>query len=218
MTAHLADGIEFERVELSTGSWVDIARGWVSDADEVYEFLTENVPWRQGKLWRYEKYVEEPRLSVGYGSRTLPHPVLLETQRALQHKYRVPFDGAGLNWYRDGNDSQAFHRDRDMRYLENTLVAILSFGARRPWLLRRRDRRDKWIAEGGGAEVDLSPAGGDLFVVGGRCQTDWEHSVPKVPGATGRLGRISVQWRWTSRTGRPEVGPSYRAPRNFTRR
>jgi alkylated DNA repair dioxygenase AlkB len=218
VSASVASDLEFERVDLGNGTWIDLARGWVRDPDEVYTYLTEHVPWKQGRLWRYEKYIEEPRLSVGYGSRTLPHPVLVETQRQLQRRYNVPFDGAGLNWYRDGNDCQAFHRDRDMRYCENTLVAILTFGARRPWLMRRRTRADKWIAENNGAEVDLSPSAGDLFILGGRAQADWEHSVPQVRGAEGRLGRISVQWRWTSRTGRPEVGASYRAPRNFSRR
>jgi alkylated DNA repair dioxygenase AlkB len=218
MTAALDPDATFERVDLGKGSWVDVARGWVPEPDGVYDELTKTVAFRSSRLWRYERWIEEPRLSGGFSRGTDPHPIVVATQRALQHRYRVTFDGASCNWYRDGNDSQAFHRDRDMRYCEDTLIAILSFGSRRPWLLRRRERRDKWIAEHGGAEVDLSPAPGDLFVMGGRCQVDWEHSVPKVPGGEGRLGRISVQWRWTSRTGRPEVGGSYRAPRNFSRR
>jgi hypothetical protein len=34
-----------------------------------------------------------------------------------------------------------------------------------------------------------------------------------VPGL--REGRISVQWRWTSRTGRPEMGGGSRAARRY---
>jgi alkylated DNA repair dioxygenase AlkB len=142
--------------------------------------------------------------------------VLLDATRALRARYGVPFDSFALGYYRDGADSQAFHRDRDLRYCEDTLVALLTLGARRPWLLRPRARRDKWTAEAQGATHDLEPEGGDLMVLGGRAQADWEHSVPKVRGAApGTLGRISVQWRWTSRRGRPEVGASYRAPRHF---
>lgn len=215
---HLTD-VEFERIALDDRTWVDRARGWVAGADDVYAFLTENVPWRESLLWRYEKWVEEPRLGYGHSSGTpFPHPVLAEAQRAIQSRYRVTFGGFGLAWYRDGNDGQAFHRDRDMRYCEDTIVAILTFGARRPWLLRRRARADKWIADHGGAEHDLAPASGDLIVLGGRAQADWEHSVPKLAGAGTRAGRISAQWRWTSRTGRPELGGSYRKPRNFSRR
>ena len=114
--------------------------------------------------------------------------MLTETHRWLQHRYRVKFDCVALAHYRDGRDGQAFHRDRDMRYCEDTVIAILSFGPRRPWLLRPRTRADKWIAEHGGATVDLAPAGGDLLVMGGRCQVDWEHSVPQAgtgPDAAG---------------------------------
>src|SRR5256885_2332160 len=65
-----------------------------------------------------------------------------------------------------------------------------------------------------GAVRDISPASGDLLVMGGRAQADWEHAVPKVRDRVGP--RISLQWRWTSRRGRPVQGPSYRAPRNFS--
>jgi alkylated DNA repair dioxygenase AlkB len=218
-TAHVDRDVEFERHWLDDGTWVDMARGWIVDQAEAYDTLAAAVPWQARKLWRYERWIEEPRVSAGYRiTQTLPHPVLLETTKAVQTRYEVRFESFSLLWYRDGDDCQAFHRDRDMRYTEDTLVVILSLGARRPWLLRRRGRRDKWIAPNGGAEHDLSPAGGDLFVLGGRAQRDWEHSVPQVPGAKGRAGRISGQWRWSSGTGRPELGGSYSAPRNFSRR
>jgi alkylated DNA repair dioxygenase AlkB len=211
--------VAFERTWLDEHTWVDVARGFVADPTEAYDTLAAAVPWTQNKLWRYERWVPEPRLSAAYRvDAQLPHTILLDTTRALQAHYDVRFAGFSLLWYRDGEDRQAFHRDRDMRYTEDTLVAILTLGARRPWLLRRRERRDKWIAANGGAEHDLAPAGGDLFVLGGRAQTDWEHSVPGVRGGAGRYGRISGQWRWTSNRGRPELGGSYSAPRNFSRR
>jgi alkylated DNA repair dioxygenase AlkB len=175
----------------------------------------ETVDFRQSRLWRYERWVEEPRLGRWLGKGPFPNPALVDAQRALQARYRVTFEGLGLAWYRDGRDSVAFHRDRDLRYCEDTVIAILTVGARRPWLLRPRQRRDKWIAAHGGATHDVAPGSGDLLVMGGRCQVDWEHSVPKVRGAV--PGRISAQWRYTSRRGRPEIGSSYRAPRNFDR-
>jgi alkylated DNA repair dioxygenase AlkB len=211
--------IAFERTWLDEHTWVDVARHFIVDPDEAYDTLAAAVPWTQNQLWRYERWVPEPRVSAAYRvDAPLPHPILLDTTRALQARYSVRFPAFSLLWYRDGDDRQAFHRDRDMRYTEDTLVAILTLGARRPWLLRRRERRDKWIAANGGADFDLAPAGGDLFVLGGRAQADWEHGVPAVPGGAGRFGRISGQWRWTSNRGRPERGGSYSAPRNFSRR
>jgi alkylated DNA repair dioxygenase AlkB len=218
VAASLDPDAAFERVDLGGGSWVDLARGWVRGADALYDHLTASVAWQANRLWRYERWVDEPRVGTWFGSpAAYPHPVFAQMQRALQHRYRVQFDGFALAWYRDGADSVAFHRDRDLRYCEDTVIAIVTFGARRPWLLRPRARGDKWIAEHGGATHDLAPASGDLLVCGGRCQADWEHAVPKVRGAGAAAGRISAQFRWTSRTGRPEVGASYRAPRHFTR-
>jgi alkylated DNA repair dioxygenase AlkB len=204
-----------ERVDLGRGSWVDIRKGWLAGADELFGELAEKVAWQGSRLWRYDHWVEEPRLGSAFRPARYPHPVLLEAHRALQAEYRVTFDGLALAYYRDGRDGQAFHRDRDMRFCEDTIIGILTLGARRPWLLRPRHRKDKWIAEGNGTTHDFAPASGDLLVMGGRCQVDWEHSVAKCdkPDAA----RISVQWRWTSGRGRPEVGASYRAPRHFDR-
>jgi alkylated DNA repair dioxygenase AlkB len=207
--------VEVERIWLDDASWVDVHRGWVEGADVLYDALAERTPWRQGRLWRYERWVEEPRLGGSWkpGSEAA-HPALVDVHRAVRHRYE-PFDGFALAWYRDGRDSVAFHRDRELRWLDDTVIAVLTLGARRPWLLRPRANRYAHD-EVDGATHDLSPAAGDLLVMGGRCQADWEHAVPKVDRRVG--GRISLQWRWSSRTGRPEQGASYRAPRTFTRR
>jgi alkylated DNA repair dioxygenase AlkB len=204
-----------ERVVLDETSWVDVVRGFVPDADAIYAELVASVEFAVSRLWRYERWVEEPRLGKWFGTGPFPHPALTSAQRELQRRYRVVFEGLALAWYRDGRDSVAFHRDRELRFCEDTVIAIITFGARRPFLLRPRLRRDKWIAADGGATHDIAPGSGDLLVMGGRCQADWEHSVPKVRGAI--PGRISAQWRHTTRRGRPEVGGSYRAPRTFDR-
>ena len=78
------------------------------------------------------------------------------------------------------------HADRELRELDDTLVAILTLGARRPFLVRPK---------AGGPSRDLAPGSGDLLVMGGATQLDWEHAVPKVA----RSGpRVSVSWRWSS--------------------
>jgi len=52
--------------------------------------------------------------------------------------------------------------------------------------------------------------------MGGAAQTKWLHAVPKVH-TVAPLGRISAQWRWTSKTGMPEQQPGYNAPRHFSK-
>ncbi len=211
---HIDRAVEFERIDLGEGSWVDVARGWVVGADEVGDQLRSTVAWETSQLFRYDHAVEERRLGSGWApGRPLPHPVLGEATRLLQHRYGVTFDGFAMLLYRDGGDGQAFHRDTDMRWLDDTLIAVLTFGATRPWLLRPHAERHS-DAPDKGASHDLAPAAGDLLVMGGRCQADWQHSVPYLPG-TAVAPRVSIQWRFARRAGRPFVGGSYRAPLTY---
>jgi alkylated DNA repair dioxygenase AlkB len=89
----------------------------------------------------------------------------------------------GLNLYRDGRDSVAWHGDRVGRRRSEAVVAIVSLGAPRRFLLRPK---------GGGRSLRLTPASGDLLVLGGTCQRTWEHSVPKCATAG---PRVSVMFR-----------------------
>ena len=182
--------VPFERLWLDDASWVDVARGWLHGADTLLDALIETVDWEQHRRWMYERMVDDPRLSRWVSTEEpLPHPALAPVRSALEAKYDVPLGGIGLNYYRDGRDSVAPHRDRELRHLDDTLIAIVTLGAQRPFLLRPR---------GGGKSRDISPASGDLLVMGGRTQVNWEHGVPKVK----RAGpRISVTWRWSSEKG-----------------
>ncbi|MDP9441944.1 MAG: alpha-ketoglutarate-dependent dioxygenase AlkB [Actinomycetota bacterium] len=207
--------VKVERLQLDATSWVDVARGWLAGADALFDSLLHDVAWQTSRLFRYDHWVEERRLgSFWRPGNALPHPALAEVHRALQRRYQVQFAGFGLLQYRDGRDGQAFHRDTDLRWLDDTIIAILSLGARRPWLLRPRSNRYD-ASETRGATHDVAPGPGDLLVMGGRCQADWEHSVPYLGGH--RVGsRVSLQWRYTSRRGRPFIGASYRAPRTYS--
>jgi alkylated DNA repair dioxygenase AlkB len=180
----------FERVELGRGAWIEVSRGWLLGADTLLDALIDRVPWRQGRRWMYERMVDDPRLSHWCRDRAdEPHPAFAEIRDDLSARYGVAFGGFGLNYYRDGRDSVAWHRDRELRHLDSTLIAIVTLGAVRPFLLRPL---------GGGASRDLRPGAGDLLVMGGACQRHWEHSVPKVAHAG---PRISVTLRWSSATG-----------------
>lgn len=192
----------FERIHLDDGAWLDTAPAWVTGADGLFEQLLAGVDWRQGRRWMYDRMVEDPRMSRWFGNEDpLPHRVLAIARTALDSRYRVRFGSVGLNLYRDGRDSVAFHRDRELRHLDDTLVAIVNLGGSRPFVLRPL---------GGGPARHLRPSSGDLIVMGGACQARWEHSVPKVAAA---YPRISVSYRWSSGRGRPTAAPRRRTPR-----
>src|SRR5690242_13796340 len=100
---------EPERLHLDETSWVDISRGWLHDATDIYRELVESVPWHESKLWRYERWVTEPRLGAFFVASAIPQPAIAAAQRAIQRRYRVTFDGVAFAYYRDQRDSVAFH-------------------------------------------------------------------------------------------------------------
>lgn len=201
-----------ERIDLGRGSWVDVVRALVPDPEQVTADLLSGVSWSGGRVFRYERWVDEPRMS-GWQAPGAMHPALAEAQAWITARYRTPFDGVALARYRHGADSVAWHRDREMRWLEDTVIGVLSLGATRSFLVRpltgRRADPDDELLDA----VDLRPASGDLLVMGGRCQAAWLHAVPKARRPV--RSRISAQWRWTSRRGRPDTNPGYRAPRRY---
>jgi len=104
--------------------------------------------------------------------------VLAELRAALDARYATTFGPTFANYYRDGHDSVAFHRDRELRHEGPALIAIVTLGARRPFLFR---------PHGGGRSIDVGPGSGDLLVMRGRAHCDWEHGVPKVASAGPRV-------------------------------
>lgn len=214
--SRLSREVCFTRTWLDDASWVDVARGVVTAPDDLERALVDGLTWGEGQVFRYDHWVDVPRLGSGYPLDRPPHPVLHDVHRALQHRYGVSFSAPAVAWYRDGHDSVAFHRDRDMRWLDDTRIALLVVGARRPFHLRPRANRFAHDLPDKGAVVDLGPGPGDLLVMGGACQSRWEHAVPKVGHRVGP--RLSVQWRWTSRAGRQEQGGSFGDPVHFSSR
>jgi alkylated DNA repair dioxygenase AlkB len=187
-----ASEVTTERRVLSAGAWVDVARDWLPDADDVFATLVRDVPWRAERRAMYDRVVDVPRLVFTYMiGDELPHPALTDARRRLTERYAAelgePFRTAGCCYYRDGRDSVAWHGDTIGRgSTDDTMVAIVSVGDPRRLHLRPRDpeRREEAFA------VEMGH--GDLVVMGGSCQRTWEHAVPKVASAG---PRISVQFR-----------------------
>ena len=197
-----------ERVDLEPSSWVEIIPGFVRDAPATFTDLHGNLRWQQTEVLRYDKYVPEQRLGVGV--RPDSHPVLRQTGLHLRSRFRVPFTGVSALLYRTGDDFQGLHSDREMRWLDETVIAIVVLGTRRPFVLRRRAPGgvpvERIPAGSDPDDVTLTPGEGDLLIMGGACQREWLHGVPK---ASTEQPRISLTWRWTSRRGRPDTSPTY---------
>lgn len=177
------------RRHLGDGAWIDQVPGWLRSADELFEEVRATVPWRADTRQMYDSVVAVPRLTAWFTTVERWGSALgLACRDRLNEQYRPHEDrlvSAGLCLYRDGSDSVAWHGDRIGRgRSQDTIVAVLSLGSPRPFLLRPR---------GGGRTVRLTVGHGDLVVMGGSCQRTWEHCVPKSRKVSGP--RVSVQFR-----------------------
>jgi alkylated DNA repair dioxygenase AlkB len=172
------------RTALDACSWVEVVPAWLSGADSLFERLATAVPWREHYRRLFERTFLEPRLTAEYRDvRDAPEPVAAMAGVLSAH-YDVRYDSVWLNLYRDGRDSTGWHRDRFSCRRPECIVPVLSLGAARRFLLKPR---------GGGSSVGFLPRSGDLIVMGGRCQQEWVHCVPKTPGTS--EPRISVNFQ-----------------------
>ena len=179
------------RIALDDACWVDHLPGWLRGDEAVFDQLYHDLAWNHRTVTMYDRRLPEPRSHllvdarrrVGADSRSS-----VRSGRCSSARYGEPFDSIGFNCYRDGADSVAWHGDRHRHTIDNPIVATVSVGAPRPFRLRPR---------GGGRSRSFDLGQGDLLVMGGACQHDWEHTVPKVRVVTGP--RISITFRHGSR-------------------
>ena len=172
------------RILLEPGSWVDHCPGWLSGSDRAFEELLHDTAWSQRRRRMYDREVDEPRLTSWRTIDTEAAGSLqwMENARAsLSTRYEVSFDSMGLNLYRDGADSVAWHRDRIPPEIVDPVVALVSLGEPRTFLLR---------PQGGGKSRAFRLGHGDLLVTGGQTQRRFEHSVPKVKAAGPRMSVV----------------------------
>ncbi len=177
------DLAQARRTWLDGGAWIEHAPAWLSGHEAVLEALWTTTRWHAQRRRMYDRDVDVPRLVATLPEDGPGHPILLRLAAALAARYGRALPSVSLAAYRDGRDSVAFHGDRLGIHRDDAIVAIVSLGEARRFLLR---------PAGGGPSRAFAPGGGDLLVMGGTCQRTWEHAVPKVA----RAGlRISVQFR-----------------------
>lgn len=188
-----------ERVFDLEGADVRLWDGFLSPAESesLFEDLRQNTDWEQEHLVMYGKAVLAPRLTAWHGDRRcvyrysgVEHVPLQWTSTLDSIRQRVvervgeKFNSVLLNYYRDGRDSVSWHSD-DEPHL-GPVIASLSLGAARTFQLKHKDRTDL-------PRVDIELSPGSLLVMGGGCQTNWRHQLPKRRRATG--SRINLTFR-----------------------
>ncbi|MDZ4830819.1 MAG: alpha-ketoglutarate-dependent dioxygenase AlkB [Phycisphaerae bacterium] len=174
-----------DRVELSEGAWLEYLPGWLSGHAQFFEDLAQCAVWNAERRVMYQRMVDVPRLTATAPFNSGVSPLLRAMSVALSERYKLELNQISLAWYRDGHDSVAMHGDKMGPLRDNTVVAILSVGEPRRFVMRQAQ---------GQKYLYLKPGFGDLVVMGGSCQRTWLHGIPKQSQAG---PRIAIMFRQT---------------------
>lgn len=151
----------------------------------VLDRLIREVPWRSESIVLWGKKTRQPRLIAWYGDPgrayaysglrldPLPwSPLLLGLKRRVSRAAGASFNSVLLNYYRDQNDSMGMHSDDEPELGAQPVIASLSLGERRAFVLKpRRDRSLK--------PVRVPLTSGSLLVMRGDTQRNWKHGIEK---------------------------------------
>jgi alkylated DNA repair dioxygenase AlkB len=180
------------RRDLGDGAWVGHLTHFLRGHQTLLDDLERSAAWEQPTQHLYEREVITPRLTASLTAETTAGhwPFLQEIAARLGEHLAVRFDLVSAALYRSGQDSVAWHRDRNLRQRHHGFVATVSLGEPRAFLMRPHR-----TGPGGAPRASLRyPLGmGDLFIMGGTCQRLWEHTIPKVARVAGP--RMALMFR-----------------------
>jgi len=186
-------------VRLASGAWLDHEPAWLArdDADRSLAAIRNELTWEQREIVLFGRRILQPRLiawagDLGYrysGQTIEPRPFTPSVGELLARvnaRAGASFNHVLVNRYRSGEDSMGLHADDEPELGPDPLVAIVSLGAARRFVVVPRRKQDQ-----GRREIRLEH--GALLVMGGSCQRHYVHGVPRQPGGAGE--RISLTFR-----------------------
>lgn len=175
--------------------------GWLqpAEAEALRLALLEQVAWDVHRIRMFGRWVDSPRLSCWIGDPDahyrysgtdfVPHPwpaALRPLRERLQQACDARFNSVLANRYRDGRDGMGWHSDDEPELGAQPVIASLSLGATRRFLLRRRDDPAR--------AFEFALGHGDLLVMAGETQRHYQHALPKTARPLGE--RINLTFRW----------------------
>jgi alkylated DNA repair dioxygenase AlkB len=168
---------------------VRLYRGWLArpEANALLAEIRATTTWTVERRKMYDRFVDVPREQAWCGDdREHPFtPGLEVVRRRLERLAEVSFSYVLLNRYRNGNDSVAWHNDREVAHMRRPAIASVTLGVTRAFDLRAKADRGSLIS------IDLEH--GDLVIMRGDTQASYEHRVRKDPRVAGE--RINLTFR-----------------------
>lgn len=168
------------------------------EGESLMERLIRDSEWKHRIVKMYDKEVITPRLTAWYGdpeaynytilgkSAPLPWTAdLLMIRRKVELIARISFNSVLLNYYRDGNDSVAWHSDNEKALGTHPVIASVSFGQVRNFDIRNKtDHRLKY---------SIRLEHGSLLMMKGDLQANWDHRIAK--SGKPMKGRLNLTFR-----------------------
>lgn len=161
--------------------------------------LQSKIQWHTPRVFVYGRWIDSPRQSAWYGDRgavyrysgTINEPIpWLPELKALRERLndfcKNQFNSMLANHYRSGNDSMGWHSDDEKELGPEPVIASISLGGVRRFLLRHRRRKDLPTHE-------IMLENGSLLVMRASSQGAWRHSIPKTRRAV--APRINLTYR-----------------------
>jgi len=154
-------------------------------ATRLFHALTDAVTWRRDSIKLFGKTMEIPRLHQWFaddgltytwsGLTMTPQPwldELIDIREQIEAACDNPFNSALANLYRDGSDSMGWHADDEPELGHQPVIASLSLGAERDFVMRCRDDETA-------KKQCIKLQHGSLLLMAGDTQRYWQHSLPK---------------------------------------
>jgi alkylated DNA repair dioxygenase AlkB len=153
-------------------------------SDELLQKFIKEIPWKQSTQKMWDKEYLTPRLTSWHGDIGTDYsvsgkisnpnpwtPELLMLKAMVEPLAGVQFNSVLLNYYRDGNDSVAWHSDRESVLGRNPVIASVSFGQVRSFDIRNKSDHSEHYS------VRLEH--GSFLLMKAGLQEHWEHRVAK---------------------------------------
>ena len=191
--------VGWQHIELADAD-LELDRAWLSpaQADALFAVLRGAIAWETHRIRLFGREVDSPRLSCWIGDpdavytysrmRFEPHPWphALSTIRArLRSETGVDFNSVLANLYRDGRDAMGWHRDAEPELGARPVIASLSLGATRRFVLKHVEAPARRTA------LDLER--GSLLLMRGATQRHYRHALPRT--AKPVAARINLTFR-----------------------
>jgi len=155
-----------------------------AQADRLLDTFIADTPWKQKMVKMYEKQVLTPRLSAWYGDagsidysalgKSVPMPwteELTALKKLAEQAAGISFNSVLLNYYRDGQDSVAWHSDNETVMGSHPIIASISFGQVRGFDIRKKTNHSE--------KYTVKLEHGSLLLMKGDLQRKWDHRIAK---------------------------------------